>query len=144
MSTGLIIVLVIIAVLGGYLIFSISKYKNALKNFDEQNQSKFIVKLNDKNFSAVTAKGITLVDFWAAWCKPCVFLAPIINDLAEHYQGKIKVAKLDVEANKKTASKYRVMNIPTVIIFKNGKEIERVIGVKPFNYYKKLIDRIAQ
>ncbi len=144
MSTGLIIVLIIIAVLGGYLILSIAKYKNVLKNFDQKNQSKFIVKLNDKNFSAVTAKGITVVDFWAAWCKPCVFLAPIINDLAEHYQGKIKIGKLDVEANRKIASKYKVMNIPTVIIFKNGKEVQRIIGVKPFNYYKKLIDKLAQ
>ncbi len=144
MTTGLLIVIFLIIVIGGYLGLSIAKYKKALSNFDEKNQSKHILKLNDKNFYSIISKGITLVDFWAAWCKPCVFLAPVINELAENYHGKVKVAKFDVEASKKIPSKLNIMNIPTVIIFKDGKELHRIIGVKPYNYYKKLLEKILK
>ncbi len=142
MTTGLIIVGVLILLLGGYLGISIAKYRNALKHFDENKQSENIIKLTDKNFGSVIAQGITLVDFWAAWCKPCVFLAPIINELADTYAGKIKVGKMDVEANRKIPNKLRIMNIPTVIIFKNGKEVHRIVGVKPAGYYKKILDKM--
>ncbi len=145
MTTGLIIVGVLIVLFAAYLGFSISKYKHALKNFDQKNQSQHLIKLNDKNFNTIISHGITLVDFWAAWCKPCVFLAPIINELADAYAGsdKIKIAKMDVEANRKIPGKLGIMNIPTVIIFKDGKEIQRIVGVKPFNYYKKILDKLA-
>ena len=144
MTTGLLIVIFLILIIGGYLGLSIAKYKKALSNFDEKNQSKYILKLTDKNFFSTISKGLTLVDFWTAWCKPCVFLAPIVNELAENYHDKVKIAKLDVEAHRKVAEKLNIMNIPTVIIFKDGKELHRIIGVKPYNYYKKLLDKILK
>jgi len=141
MNTVLLIVGIIISIFLFYFIYSIIKYRNVLKNIDSKEQSKHLIHLNDKNFSAITSKGITIVDFWAAWCKPCIFLTPIINELAENYVGRVKVAKFDVESNKRIPNKLIIRNIPTVIIFQNGREMERIIGVKPYNTYKKIIDK---
>ncbi len=141
MSTGLIIVLVIVVLLGGYLIFSIASYKKVLKQSEEE-ASENLIHLNDKNFSAVISRGISLVDFWAAWCKPCVFLAPIINQLADEYGDKVNVGKFDVEASKRIPSRLKIMSIPTVIIFKNGKEVQRFVGVKSYNVYKKALEKL--
>ncbi len=142
MNTGLIIALVIIVIFVAYLAVSIAKYGKALKHVDKKEESEKLIHLNDKNFYSVISRGITIVDFWAAWCKPCAFLVPIINQVADNYGDKIHVAKLDVEANKKISNRLGIRNIPTVIIFNNGKEIARFIGVKPYNVYKKAIENI--
>ncbi len=142
MSTGLIIVATIIVLFSAYLGYSIARYRKVLQNADKQEQSKHLVHLTDKNFSQAIARGITIVDFWAAWCKPCLFLAPIINELADNYAGKVRVAKLDVEANKRVSNKLGIRSIPTVIIFQDGKEVQRIIGVKPYNFYQKVLDKL--
>jgi thioredoxin 1 len=72
-----------------------------------------------------------LVDFWAAWCGPCRMVAPIIEELAADYDGRAKVTKLDVDENGDTAGRYGVMSIPTMIIFKGGEEVERLVGARP-------------
>jgi thioredoxin 1 len=72
-----------------------------------------------------------LVEFWAAWCGPCRMIAPIIEELAADYDGRVVVAKLDVDENINTASKYGTMTIPTMIIFKGGEEVKRMIGARP-------------
>lgn len=69
-----------------------------------------------------------LVDFWAVWCVPCRMIAPIVERLAEKYAGKLKVAKLDVDENQEIAIRYQVMSIPTLLFFKNGQVVDRVIG----------------
>ena len=86
--------------------------------------------LSDANFSQEIekSKGLTLVDFWAAWCGPCQMMSPVIEELAKQYAGKIKIAKLNVDENPKTAQKFEVMSIPTLIFFFDGKEKERMIG----------------
>ena len=83
-----------------------------------------------------------LVDFWATWCGPCHMIAPIIKELAHDFDGMAKIGKLDVDQNQDTAAKYRVMSIPTLILFKDGQEVTRLIGVRPkseiaatLNYY---------
>lgn len=73
----------------------------------------------------------TLNDFWAVWCSPCKMIAPILNDLAQEYEGKLKITKLDVDENPSTAMAYGVMSIPTLILFKDGKPVERIIGYQP-------------
>lgn len=81
-----------------------------------------------------------LVDFWAAWCGPCKMVGPIVEELAEEYKGKIKVGKLNVDDNGSTAQSYRVMSIPTLILFKDGKEVNRIVGFKPKNELAEFIE----
>ncbi|MFN4179603.1 MAG: thioredoxin [Armatimonadota bacterium] len=69
-----------------------------------------------------------MVDFWAAWCVPCRMIAPIVERLAEKYAGRLKVAKLDVDSNQELAIRYQVMSIPTLLFFKNGQVVDRIIG----------------
>ncbi len=81
-----------------------------------------------------------LVDFWAAWCGPCRMIAPIVEDLAGEYAGKLKVLKLDVDENGGTAAKYSVMSIPTLGLFSKGELIERIVGYLPKEQLRKRID----
>lgn len=86
--------------------------------------------LNDENFASEVTQGVTLVDFYADWCGPCRMMEPIIEELATEMQGKAKIAKLDIEAAQKVTSNYNVTSIPTLILFKNGEEVQRIVGVK--------------
>ncbi len=72
-----------------------------------------------------------LVDMWAAWCGPCRMVAPIVEELAGTYQGKVKIGKLNVDDHPQVAAQYRIMNIPTLLLFKGGKEVDRIVGVQP-------------
>jgi len=80
-----------------------------------------------------------LVDFWAEWCAPCKMIAPAVEELAKSYDGKMKFAKLDVDNNNKTALQYGVMSIPTLIIFKDGQEKERIVGAVPKGQLEKKV-----
>ena len=81
-----------------------------------------------------------LVDFWAPWCGPCRMVAPVVEELAEEYDGKIGFMKLNVDDNPKIASQYGVMSIPTLIIFKEGAPISNIVGFRPKNELKKNLD----
>jgi thioredoxin 1 len=72
-----------------------------------------------------------LVDFWAEWCGPCKMIAPIVDEIAEEYEGKVRVAKVDADANQQVLQQYGIMGIPTLILFKNGEAVERITGFKP-------------
>ncbi len=89
-----------------------------------------LLHLNDDNFSTEIAQGLTLVDFYADWCGPCRMMEPIVHELADELDGKAKIAKLDIEAAQKTASIFNVTSIPTMILFKDGQEAKRIVGVK--------------
>jgi len=82
-----------------------------------------------------------LVDFWAAWCGPCRMVAPVIEELAAEYAGKIKVAKFNVEENKETPTKYGVRGIPTLMLFKNGQVVDQIVGAVPKGRIKELLDK---
>ena len=96
------------------------------------------VTITDDNFEneVINSQLPVLIDFWAAWCGPCKMIAPIIEELAEEYDGKFKVGKLDVDENQQTAIKYGVRSIPTVLILKNGEVKETIIGAVPKNVFK--------
>jgi len=100
-----------------------------------------VFNLTDQNFSNKIKSGVVLVDFWAAWCGPCKLMGSVLNDLAEEVDGKVTIAKLNVDEAKATASKFSVRSIPTLILFKNGKEIHRFVGVKTKDYLLKELDR---
>jgi thioredoxin 1 len=90
--------------------------------------------VTDANFEEIISKNkIALIDFWANWCGPCRALAPTIQELAKEYSGKILVGKLDVDENPSTAERFKVFSIPTMILFKEGKEAERLVGLCPKN-----------
>ncbi|HPD96590.1 MAG TPA: thioredoxin [Tenuifilaceae bacterium] len=133
MSTWLIVILVIVAVL--VAMFGYGYFK--MKQVGNVQSSTNIIHLTDKNFGNITRNGITLVDFWAEWCTPCKMLVPVMNDIADELKGKVKVGKLNVDASRQTAAKFNIRNIPTVIVFKNGKEYKRLVGVKSKSAYIK-------
>jgi thioredoxin 1 len=92
-----------------------------------------VVHVTDANFAAEIeqARGLALVDFWAVWCGPCQAIAPVIEQLADQFAGKIKVAKLDTDSNQNTAVRFNVRSIPTIMFFKDGKHVDTVIGADP-------------
>jgi thioredoxin 1 len=102
------------------------------------------VSVNDSNFdqTVLQAEIPVLVDFWATWCAPCHMVAPVVAELATEYEGKVNFAKLDVDQNPKTASKYSVMSIPTLIIFKNGEPVSHVVGFRPKAELKQNLDAV--
>ena len=94
-----------------------------------------VLNLNAENFDEVLGSGKVLVDFWAGWCMPCRMVAPIIEELAKDYEGVITVAKVDIDDESALATRYSIMSIPTVILFKDGAEVRRFIGVQPKEKY---------
>jgi len=99
--------------------------------------------VSDAGFEGDVLKSETpvLVDFWAPWCGPCRSVAPLVDDLANQYQGKLKVAKINVDESSQVAMKYQVTSIPTFILFKNGNVADRVLGALPRSEFVKFIDR---
>ncbi len=82
-----------------------------------------------------------LVDFWAPWCGPCKMVAPVVDELAEEYDGKVKFVKLNTDDNIETASKYGIRSIPTLMVFKGGEAVEQVVGFRPKSELKKSLDK---
>lgn len=97
--------------------------------------------LTDENFETEIANGVTLVDFYADWCGPCRMMTPIIDQLATELEGKAKIAKIDIEASQKVTSNFNVTSIPTLILFKDGQEVQRVIGVRDKDTLEEIISK---
>ena len=100
-----------------------------------------LVHFSKEGFDKALSEGkLMMVDFWASWCGPCKMLAPVIDDLAEKYAGKAVVGKVNVDEEQELAIRYGVMSIPTVIFFKDGKEIDRKVGVMPGGAFEQVLD----
>ena len=138
MTLTLIIVGVLFAGLGSYMYYTFKK----IKNTPEVETHSSIKVLSDANFEAQVKSGLTLVDFWASWCMPCKMMAPILNEVADELGDTAKIAKLDVETHRALSAKYGVRNIPTMILFKNGKEINRFVGVKTKSFLVSEINKV--
>ena len=98
--------------------------------------------INDSNFdqTVLQSEKPVLVDFWAPWCSPCRMVAPVVEELAEEYEGKISFVKLDVDQNPKTAAGYKIMSIPTLLIFNKGEPVSHIVGFRPKAELKQSLD----
>jgi len=137
------IVLIIIGVL--ILAFAILylSARSKMKNIADVEDNKSILSLSDKNFQHQTRGRIVLVDFWAGWCVPCKMMAPVLNDLTDEIKGKAFVGKVDVEKYQSLAQKFNVRNIPTMVLLRDGKEVNRFVGIKTKDFLIKQIENIS-
>ena len=101
-----------------------------------------IIHLNTRNWNDIVVNSDipVLVDFWAEWCGPCRMVGPIVEQLAQSLDGKVKVSKLNVDQNQEIAMKYNVQSIPSLILFKNGDEVARTVGLSPKEKYEKFVN----
>lgn len=99
------------------------------------------VEVTDQTFEQEieSATGLAMVDFWAAWCGPCRMVAPVVEQLAKQYAGQLKVAKLDVDDNPRTAQRFNVRSIPSILFFKDGRHVDTVVGAVPGPHLEKKI-----
>lgn len=103
----------------------------------------YLAAVTDANFvrEVEQHEGVTMVDFWAAWCGPCHMVAPIVEEIADEYDGRVRVTKLDVDTNQDTAARFDVRSIPSILFFKNGQLVDTVVGVVPKAH---LVEKIEQ
>jgi thioredoxin 1 len=126
MQTTSIITILIIAL----FIFLFIRARARMKNIPLVADHQKILTLTDTNFQNQTQNKVILVDFWASWCAPCRAMAPVLNDVADNLTGNFHVGKVNIEQYQSLAQKYKVRSIPTLILFKNGIEIKRFVGMK--------------
>ena len=134
----IIIVVATLVVLVGLLIFNA---RQKMKNLKDVKESEKIKVFTDQNFQNKIKTGLVLVDFWASWCTPCKMMVPVLNEVAEEVNGKVTIAKVNVDEQKATAAKFGIRSIPTMVLFQNGKEVKRIVGVKTKDYLLKEFDR---
>ena len=99
-----------------------------------------IIHLTKDGFDKAVASGVSMVDFWASWCGPCKMLSPVMENLAEKYEGKVTVGKVNVDDEPDLALRFGVMSIPTVVFLKDGKEIDRKVGVMPGDVFVQTLE----
>ena len=97
--------------------------------------------LTKDNFDETIAEGVTLVDFWAEWCGPCRMMGPVIDELARRFEGQYKICKVNTDLEEELTVRYDVMTIPTIILFKDGKPLDKRVGVHPVEEFEDMLSR---
>jgi len=126
MQTSMIVIGSLMAIFGLFIVMARAKMKNMPSVDDHEN----ILNLTDVNFQQQSKNKLILVDFWASWCAPCRMMAPILNEVASELPENSRVGKVNIEQYQSLAQKFNVRSIPTLILFKNGIEVKRFVGVK--------------
>jgi len=137
MTTTILVLVIVLALIGAIVYLYLAARK--IRNMPEVPASSRLTDLNPSNFQQHTRSGVVLIDFWASWCMPCKMMAPILNEVAEEIGDKARVCKVNVEDHQQLSGRFSVRNIPTLILMKDGKEIDRFVGVKPKGF---LMDKI--
>ena len=103
------------------------------------------LEITDANFDAevINSDKPVLIDFWAVWCGPCKLIAPVVEEVAKEYEGKVKVGKMDIDNNPNVAMKYGIRSIPTLLIFKDGKVVDQIVGAVPKNVITSKMDTFS-
>ncbi len=113
--------------------WKVKTYQQQTENNKEpksDHSEKLVKVITDQNFDKLIAEGVSMVDFWATWCRPCLMQAPIVEQIAEEVEGKARVYKMDVDQNPFVPQRFGIQNIPTLMIFKDGKMVERFVGLQ--------------
>ncbi len=126
-DSGSSITYIIAGLILAYIVYMFIRNRNRMKKPPSEN----VKILTDGNFNATIKNGVSLVDFWAAWCGPCRVQGPIVDEIADEMGDKAKICKLDIDQYKKIAGQLGIQSIPTILIFKDGKMVQKFVGVKP-------------
>ena len=139
MQTTLIVIGVVIVAIFIFRTIAMAKIKNTPLVADHAK----VLTLTEQNFQQQTKNKVVLVDFWATWCAPCRMMAPVLNDVATELNGNSHVGKVDIQQYQSLANQFKVRSIPTLILFKNGKEVNRFVGIKSKEFLLKEIAKMG-
>jgi len=139
MQTTLIVIALLVATVFIFRTIAMAKIKNTPLVADHAK----VLTLTDQNFQQQTKNKVVLVDFWATWCAPCRMMAPVLNDVATELKGNSHVGKVDIQQYQSLANKFKVRSIPTLILFKNGAEVNRFVGIKSKDFLLKEIAKVG-
>jgi thioredoxin 1 len=135
--------LIVVGILATVIIIARFVMIKKMKNIPMVEDHERVLTLTDKNFGQQTKNKVVLVDFWASWCAPCRMMAPILNEVASELKGNSHVGKVNIEQYQSLAQKFRVRNIPTLILLKNGVEVDRFVGVKNKEFLLNQINKVT-
>ena len=140
MKTRIVLISIAVMIFAAYF----AKCNNSSKGNETGQGSDKIIHLNKNNFDQVTKSGVIMIDFWAGWCAPCKRMSPIVEEIANENNKRVKICKINVEQEKELSAKFEIFSIPTFVFLKNGKEVGRTSGMMSKEDLKKIITQLEK